>query len=131
MTIFNRSEVVGRPLANMLANDGARVFSFDVDGLEIFSAAASGAHRVVEANVTRREALRQSDIVITGVPSRDFPLVKASEIKPGAFCLNFSTLKNFEETIVDVAGTFVPRVGPMTVTMALRNTLRLYKNSSS
>jgi methylenetetrahydrofolate dehydrogenase (NAD+) len=33
ITIVNRSEVVGRPLAAMLANDGAKVFSFDENGV--------------------------------------------------------------------------------------------------
>ena len=32
VTIFNRSEVVGRPLAYMLSNDGAKVYSFDING---------------------------------------------------------------------------------------------------
>jgi methylenetetrahydrofolate dehydrogenase (NADP+)/methenyltetrahydrofolate cyclohydrolase len=69
-----------------------------------------------------------ADIVITGVPSRSFPLVAAREIKAGAVCLNFSTLKNFDPDIVDKASVWIPRVGPMTVTMALRNTLRLFKS---
>ncbi len=30
ITVINRSEVVGRPLAALLANDGARVFSVDI-----------------------------------------------------------------------------------------------------
>lgn len=29
-----RSEVVGRPLAALLANDGARVFSVDIDSIQ-------------------------------------------------------------------------------------------------
>ena len=32
ITIFNRSEVVGKPLAYMLNNDGGTVYSFDVSG---------------------------------------------------------------------------------------------------
>ncbi len=36
VTIVNRSEVVGRPLAAMLANDGARVYSVDLDGIQVF-----------------------------------------------------------------------------------------------
>lgn len=31
ITIVNRSEVVGRPLAAMLSNDGAKVYSVDVN----------------------------------------------------------------------------------------------------
>ena len=37
VTIINRSEVVGRPLAALLANDGARVFSVDIDYTKIVS----------------------------------------------------------------------------------------------
>lgn len=35
--VFNRSEIVGRPLAAMMANDGAEVTSFDVDGPLLFA----------------------------------------------------------------------------------------------
>jgi methylenetetrahydrofolate dehydrogenase (NADP+) / methenyltetrahydrofolate cyclohydrolase len=127
--VFNRSEVVGRPLASMLANDGADVVSFDVDGpLNFVPAAGEGAHDVTETTIDRAAALAAADIVVTGVPSHDFPLVRGSELKRGAICLNFSTAKNFDGDIDAVAGTFIPRVGPMTVTMALRNTVRLYRN---
>jgi methylenetetrahydrofolate dehydrogenase (NADP+)/methenyltetrahydrofolate cyclohydrolase len=128
--IFNRSEVVGRPLASMLSNDGAEVVSFDVDGPQLFApSAAKGAHEVRECTVSRADALAHADVIVTGVPSRDFVLVRAAEIKSGAVCMNFSTLKNFADDVVERAGAFVPRVGPMTVTMALRNTLRLYRNA--
>ncbi len=126
ITIFNRSEVVGRPLATMLANDGAEVFSFDIDGPLLF---ADGA--VLETSVTRAAALAQSDIVVTGVPSRNFPLVRAAEIRGGTVCVNFSTVKNYADDVHDHASVFIPRVGPMTVAMALRNTLRLRDNFHS
>jgi methylenetetrahydrofolate dehydrogenase (NADP+)/methenyltetrahydrofolate cyclohydrolase len=123
VTIFNRSEVVGRPLASMLANDGARVYSFDISGPLLFEKG-----HVAETTVSREEALSASQVVITGVPSRDFPLVSAREIRPEAVCINVSTLKNFADDIASKAAVMVPRVGPMTVAMALRNTLRLYDN---
>ena len=34
-SICPRSEVVGRPLAALLANDGARVFSVDIDSIQV------------------------------------------------------------------------------------------------
>lgn len=37
ITVINRSEVVGRPLAALLANDGARVISVDLDSIVEFS----------------------------------------------------------------------------------------------
>ncbi len=129
--VFNRSEVVGQPLAAMMANDGAEVTSFDVDGaLAFVPGSDDGAHDVRKSQKTRAEALAEADVVVTGVPSRSFPLVQAAEIKAGALCLNFSTLKNFADDVIERAGAWVPRVGPMTVTMALRNTLRLHHQRS-
>ncbi|SDC28214.1 bifunctional methylenetetrahydrofolate dehydrogenase/methenyltetrahydrofolate cyclohydrolase [Actinokineospora iranica] len=124
--VFNRSEIVGKPLAAMMANDGATVTSFDADGPQLFLPDSRDVHDV---DVDRATALAEADIVVTGVPSRDFPLVRPDEIKPGAICVNFSTLRNFAENITDTAGAFAPRVGPMTVTMALRNLVRLYRNT--
>ncbi len=123
VTIFNRSEVVGRPLATMMAHDGALVYSFDLDGpMQIEK------EKSCSTDITRTEALQSSDIVITGVPSKEFDLIRPDEIGDDAICVNFSTVKNFEKATIEKAKVFIPRVGPMTVTMALRNTLRLYKN---
>lgn len=128
--VFNRSEVVGSPLAAMMANDGAEVVSFDVEGAQLLvPGTGRWGHDVHPTALDRRAALARADIVVTGVPSREFPLVRGEELKPGAICLNFSTLKNFDDDALERAAVFVPRVGPMTVTMALRNTLRLYRNA--
>ena len=127
--VFNRSEVVGRPLASMLANDGATVTSFDIDGPLLFVPGhGDEPHSVRETSVDRAAALAEADIIITGVPSRAFQRIAASEFRDGAICVNFSTFANFEPDAREKASVFVPRVGPMTVTMALRNTLRLYQN---
>lgn len=126
--VFNRSEVVGQPLAAMMANDGAEVISFDLEGPQRFvRGAADVAQRMQSIETTREAALAEADVVITGVPSRAFPRVCARELKAGAVCLNFSTFRNFEEDVSTKASVFIPRVGPMTVTMALRNTIRLYR----
>jgi methylenetetrahydrofolate dehydrogenase (NADP+)/methenyltetrahydrofolate cyclohydrolase len=122
VTIFNRSEVVGRPLARMMANDGALVYSFDIDGPILFR-----GRDTEETAIERRDALSRSTIVISGVPSRDFPLIRPEEIPDGAVCMSFATVRNFADTITDRAALFIPRVGPMTITMALRNTVRLYR----
>ena len=66
--------------------------------------------------------------VITGVPSREFKLVRADELKTGVTCISFSTIKNFADDVDDKAAQLLPRVGPITVAMLLRNTLRLYRN---
>jgi 5,10-methylene-tetrahydrofolate dehydrogenase/methenyl tetrahydrofolate cyclohydrolase len=129
--IFNRSEVVGRPLASMMAHDGAQVVSFDIDGPVLFRPGPdeTASHEVSELSIDRATALRRADIVITGVPSKNFELVRAAELREGALCVNFSTHKNFHEDILGKAAVFVPRVGPMTILMAVRNALRLYQNA--
>jgi methylenetetrahydrofolate dehydrogenase (NADP+)/methenyltetrahydrofolate cyclohydrolase len=125
VTIFNRSEVVGRPLAYMLSNDGAKVYSFDVNGgVEV----DVSNNQKKETAVTRAEALKNSDIVITGVPSRNFEKIRADELKPGAICLNFSSVQNFENDAKEAATLYIPRVGTMTVAMCMRNALQLYRN---
>lgn len=125
VTIFNRSEVVGRPLAAMLAHDGARVYSFDVDGPLLYE----GTDALPTA-ITRADALRESDVVVTGVPSREFPLLRAAELREGATVINFSHVKNLADDVPERAGQVLRRVGPITVAMLLRNTLRLYRNSA-
>ncbi|NTU94265.1 MAG: bifunctional methylenetetrahydrofolate dehydrogenase/methenyltetrahydrofolate cyclohydrolase [Chlorobiaceae bacterium] len=125
ITIFNRSEVVGKPLAFMLSNDGARVFSFDIGGGVVVDVAASECG---QTPVTRAEALGCSDIVITGVPSRSFEMIRAGELLPNAVCLNFSSVQNFEPDAREAASVFIPRVGPMTVAMCMRNVLQLFRN---
>lgn len=123
VTIFNRSEVIGRPLAVMMSNDGATVYSFDENGPLLFEDA-----KPFETDINRTEALANSDIVITGVPSEKFDKIRMKEIKAGAVCLNFSSIPNFSEEFEHYKGTFIPRVGPMTVAMCIRNTVRLFQN---
>ncbi|KOR31342.1 methylenetetrahydrofolate dehydrogenase [Achromatium sp. WMS2] len=123
ITIFNRSEVVGKPLAYMLSHDGGTIYSFDIDGGIIID----GAHHTTHS-IDRATALKQSDIVITGVPAPDFPKIQAKELKDHAICLNFSYLQNFTPQAKIQAQCYIPRVGPLTVAMCLRNALRLYNN---
>lgn len=124
--VMNRSDIVGRPLSAMLANDGARVYSLDLHGTVVFEPSVGhGPPDMRDSDIDRLGALAAADVVITGVPSPDFGLVRAEEIKDGAICVNFSRFKNFEDAVTERASAFVPRVGPMTVTMAMRNAVRL------
>ena len=127
ITIFNRSDVVGRPLAYMLKNDGAVVYSFDIHGGMIMPKQVG--QTTVGTAISRKEALGQSDIVITGVPSRAFEKIRGEEITENVTCLNFSFFQNFETSAKEKAGIYVPRVGPMTISMCVRNAIRLYENN--
>lgn len=110
ITVINRSEVVGRPLAALLANDGARIFSVDVDNIQEFSrrrtasSSSSLPHHVVkDSKYSLEECLKMSDTVITGVPSKGYK-VKTDQLRDGVVAINFSSEKNFEANIKDKVG---------------------------
>jgi methylenetetrahydrofolate dehydrogenase (NAD+) len=78
--VVNRSEVVGRPLAALLANDGACVYSVDVTGVQQFTRGEGirkRKHEVLEmGRVGMEEFVPKCDVVISGVPgdSYKFPV---------------------------------------------------------
>ena len=96
ITIVNRSEVVGRPLAALLANDGACVYSVDVTGVQQFSRGEGiqrNRHEIVEKeDWTLENCCPLSDVVISGVPgdAYNFPV---RLLRQGAVCINFSSEK--------------------------------------
>ncbi len=96
ITVINRSEVVGRPLAALLANDGASVYSVDVTGVQLFTRGEGlrkRRHEVVDKPDWKMEdCLSLSDVVISGVPGSTFKVPTAS-VKEGAVCINFSSDK--------------------------------------
>ncbi|ORX53985.1 NAD(P)-binding protein [Hesseltinella vesiculosa] len=128
ITVVNRSEIVGRPLAAMLANDGAKVYSVDVNGIQVFTRGTGihlQAHKVEDTNLTLEQVVPQSDVVITGVPTPKYKL-PSSLLKDGVIAINFSSSANFEDDIKTKASIFVPSVGKVTVAMLERNLLRLH-----
>ncbi|KAF8528779.1 NAD-P-binding protein [Hysterangium stoloniferum] len=132
VTVINRSEVVGRPLAALLANDGARVFSVDIDSIQEYNkrpvsvkadlkaARYNPRHVVHPSTLTLPECLAQSDVVISAVPSAQYK-VKTEHLKVGCICLNISAEKNFEKDIREKASIYLPSVGKVTILMLLRN----------
>jgi len=130
ITVVNRSEIVGRPLAALLANDGATVYSVDINNIQKFTR-GNGLqrikHMVADTDMSLRDAALQSDVIITGVPSAayKFPL---DYVKFGAVCINFSSEKNFSPEVKERASLYVPMTGKVTIMMLLRNLLRLHNN---
>ncbi len=102
---MNRSETVGRPLAALLANDGACVYSVDITGVQQFSRGQGikkQRHEVTEKEGwTIENCVPLSDVVISGVPGPQFKL-PTKILKDGAVCINFSTEK-VKRTLVTVA----------------------------
>ncbi|CAG8578638.1 3717_t:CDS:2 [Funneliformis mosseae] len=122
ITIINRSEIVGRPLAALLANDGGKVFSVDINNIQEF-------HRGTDTNVKLEEIVPISDVVITGVPTPSYKL-PTTLLREGVIVINFSAFKNFEDNVREKASIYVPAIGKVTIAMLERNLLRLFDYKS-
>ncbi|RMZ87449.1 hypothetical protein DV736_g5324, partial [Chaetothyriales sp. CBS 134916] len=94
--VVNRSEVVGRPLAALLANDGASVYSVDITGIQQFTRGAGIRKRknevVEKTGMTLDECVPLCDVVVTGVPGDKYKF-PSHLLKEGAVCINFSSEK--------------------------------------
>lgn len=102
-----RSEVVGRPLAALLANDGARVFSADIDSIQEYTKRPPGdgdakrfhaRHVVRPCALSLDECLAAADVVVGAVPSAAYK-VRTASLKDGCVCINVSSEKNFEADV--------------------------------
>jgi len=134
VTVINRSEVVGRPLAALLANDGARVFSVDIDSIQEYTKRPRASpeatrkylpHHVAHpSHLSLQECLVISDVVISAVPTAEYK-VKTEWLKEGCIAVNVAADKNFEKDIRDKASIYIPAVGKVTILMLLRNLMRL------
>ncbi|KAJ1490001.1 putative methylene tetrahydrofolate dehydrogenase [Baffinella frigidus] len=127
IAVINRSEIVGRPLAAMLANDGAEVYSIDISSIYRMKRG-----KMVEVTEAQEELVKRSHIIVTGVPTKDYRL-PTEWVSPGSVVFNVSHFKNVdEETLLKVPGVkYVPLVGKVTVAMLERNLLRLVQNYHS
>mmetsp|Transcript_22633 Transcript_22633/g.73256 ORF Transcript_22633/g.73256 Transcript_22633/m.73256 type:complete len:339 (-) Transcript_22633:76-1092(-) len=127
VTVVNRSEVVGRPLAAMLANDGATVYSVDIDSTYVF---LRGKVEPVPAEATTESVVKMSDVVVLAVPSDRYKM-DPSWVKEGAIVVNVSSHKNIDGDILlstRPGVRYVPAVGKITIAMLERNLLRLQQN---
>merc|ERR1712137_84299 len=131
ITVINRSEVVGRPLAALLANDGAHVYSVDISDVQEFTRGVGlrkRRHEVVEKpGWTLNDCLPLSDVVISGVPGDKYK-VPLELMRDGAACINFSSERNFTPEVKEKASIYVPAIGKVTIAVLLRNLLRLTQN---
>lgn len=126
VTIINRSEIVGRPLAAMLANDGADVYSIDIDSIYLFR---GGRLHKCEEGETPESCVRKSNIVVSGVPTKNYRL-PSEWIQKNTTVVNVASFKNVnEDEILQIEGVqYIPMVGKVTVAMLERNLMRLFHN---
>ncbi|KAJ1895783.1 Methylenetetrahydrofolate dehydrogenase [NAD(+)] [Kickxella alabastrina] len=128
IAVVNRSEVVGRPLAALLANDGAKVYSIDINDIQIYAreqGASINSHTATVTDLKPEDVIPLCDVVITGVPTAAYKM-PTRLLKKGVVAVNFASVRNFEPEVKDVASIYVPSVGKVTVSMLQRNLLRLF-----
>ncbi len=118
VVILGRSDIVGRPMANMLSSRGMGA-----------DATVTVCHSKTQdlASITR-----QADVLIVAIGREQF--VTGEMVKPGAVVIDVGINRTDNgligdvdfESVSDVAGMITPvpgGVGPLTVAMLLRNTL--------
>lgn len=130
IAVVNRSEVVGRPLAALLANDGASVYSVDINNIQHFTRGEGvkmHRHHAVDTNFKVEDVIPKCDVVITGVPSKGYKF-PVGLLKDGAICINFSSEDNFGPAVMDKASIYVPAIGKVTIAILFRNLVRLCQN---
>ncbi|KAL3765781.1 hypothetical protein ACHAWO_011728 [Cyclotella atomus] len=128
MTIINRSEVLGLPLATMLSNQAATIYSVDKDSILKFQ--PDGKVRREHSSTTVEECVRKSSVIVSGVPSDDF-IVPTDWIQDNAIVINVANSSNFDEEtlLIEKPGiTYVPHVGRVTVAALESNLICLHKN---
>ena len=124
ITIINRSKILGQPLARMLVNDGALVYSIDKESIYQIS-----KNNTIKINLSTEKACLLSDVVILGVPCKEYKL-PSSSIKSNTLVINVSSFENIDTNeLKHIQGVdFVSRIGKLTILMLERNLLRLYEN---
>jgi methylenetetrahydrofolate dehydrogenase (NAD+) len=126
VSVVNRSEIVGRPLAAMLADSGATVYSIDVDTILRFS--PNGRLHRCQHTTTLEDCLAESNVVVTGVPHADFQ-IPTDYLAEGTTVVNVSEFTNVDEGSIlarpDIK--YIPQVGKVTVAVLEQNLVRLHQ----
>ena len=133
ITIVNRSEIFGRPLAAMLANDGARVYSVDIDSIVQFSEGGR-TQRCKESEITLEDCVRQSSVVVSAVPNDKFH-IPVAWLQENTTVVNVAREKNINEDDLrntDTPGIlYIPQVGQVTVALLEHNLIQLHRRYHS
>jgi len=123
VTIVNRSPLYGHPLAVMLSNEGAEVYSIAVNSTYHFE---DFKYHKIESEL--ENCIKSSNVVITGVPDPNFS-IPGEWIQPQTIVLNMSEYENISEnSVLQVPGTvLLTGVGKITRSLVERNVIRLHE----
>lgn len=130
-TVINRSEIVGRPLAKLLALQGATVYSVDENSILCFTEDGI-IHRCEDDELTLEDCMQQSTVVVTAVPSPDFVL-PTEFISPEATVVDVSSSSNVDNDMISLLRPdvrLISNVGKVTCATLEQNLVRLHRQQS-
>ena len=129
VTIVNRSEIFGRPLATMLANDGAHVYSADVESI-LRVERGGRTVRCEPSEIDLEGCVRRSSVLVTAVPDLSFQ-IDVDWIQPHSTVINVAREDNIDEVALleaNIEGlTYIPQVGQVTTALLAHNLVLLHK----
>lgn len=130
VTIINRSDILGRPLASMLANEGATVWSIDCDSIILYKPFTGRINRCPGIHMTLKQCISESSVIVTAVPSCEFK-INTEWIQPNSIVVNVASDQNVhEEELRSIDGIlYFTKIGAVTVAMLERNLVLLHKGS--
>jgi methylenetetrahydrofolate dehydrogenase (NAD+) len=133
VTIVNRSDRLGRPLAALLALQGATVYSVDDKSIIQFSITNDHSHhlRKKRIDISLEGCLQKSSWIVTGVPDPSFKLPIQS-LSEEALIVDVSEHDNVdlkELALQRPHVRYVPNVGKVTVAALEQNLVRLHQSN--
>ncbi len=136
VTIINRSEILGRPLASMLANDGATVYSIDADSILCYKPNGRMA-RLPSSSSTSMSSIQscveESSVIVTAVPSSAGFKLPSKWLQEKATVINVASEPNVDENELREYNslTYIPQIGKVTVALLERNLVELHRHFHS
>lgn len=124
VTVVNRSTILGRPLAALLALEGATVYSVDENSIIQFRS-GGGMQR---CRMVLTDCLLQSSVVVTAVPTANFQL-DSSAIADYTTVVDISEHSNVDrDALLQKRGIrLISSVGKVTVAALEHNLIRLHR----
>jgi methylenetetrahydrofolate dehydrogenase (NAD+) len=131
VTIINRSQILGRPLASLLTNDGATVYSVDADSVVLIKPGGT-MDRCFRVDTSVKACVEKSSVLVTGVPSSTYR-IPTQWIQPNSTVINVSSEANVDEDgLREVPGVqYISAVGKVTVALLEHNLVQLHRRFHS
>ena len=132
VTLINRSDQVGKPLAALLARGGYFVDAFGLKEMESWAFTNERFHRALEplsSTINYAQSIRTSGSVITGVPDEAFTL-SLETLPNDANIIDFALPShNIDEAALEKmtkwSGSLVQRMGRITSLMLMQNLVKV------